>query len=169
MDSIIIRKQIAQQKAIDRLQLRQADTINRTSFNQPAFLTLTRTNTLAITTAGTTITWESENRNNGFTWSGTDITIPISGHYLFNFTYVADLTHTLFSRLYVNGIGVGLLIDSTVASITHALTIMRYFSASDVVRVQLVPSINVTVSVIAEGASPESPILNIVQLTGVTL
>jgi hypothetical protein len=168
MDSIIIRKQIAQQKAIDRLQLRQADTINRTRFNQPASLTLTRTNTLAITTAGTTITWESANRNNGFTWSGTDITIPISGYYLFNFTYVADLTHTVFSRLFVNGASVGLLIDSTVVSSSHTLIIMRYFSASDVVRIQLVPSVNVTINVAAEGGA-ESPILHIVQLTGVTL
>jgi hypothetical protein len=132
-------------------------------------VTLTRTNTLAITTAGTIITWQVENRNYGFTWSGTDITIPISGYYLFNFTYVADLAHTVFSRLFVNGIGVSILVDSTITSNVHSLIIMRYFSASDVVRVQLVPSVNVTVSVIAEGASPESPILNIAQLTGVTL
>jgi hypothetical protein len=167
MESLIIKKQIAQQKAIERLQLRQADTINYTTFNQPASLTLTRTNTLAITTAGTTITWESENRNNGFTWSGTDITIPISGHYLFNFTYVADLAHTVYGRLFVNGISVSILVDSTITSTVHSLIIMRYFSESDVVRIQLVPSVNVTISVIAEGASPESPILNIVQLTGV--
>ena len=131
-------------------------------------VTLTRTNTLAITTAGTTITWQVETRNYGFTWSGTDITIPISGYYLFNFTYVADLAHTVFSRLFVNGGSVSLLVDSTVTSTSHSLIVMRYFSASDVVKIQLVPSVNVTISVAAEGGA-ESPILHIVQLTGVTL
>ena len=132
-----------------------------------AALTLTRSATLAITTAGTTITWQTETRNQGFTWATTDITMPTAGYYVINFTYLANLSHTAYCRLVVNGIGVGLFADSAIASTTHGFTIMRYFSIGDVVRIQPVPSVNVTVSVVAEGSPTESPFLHIVQLTGV--
>ena len=131
-----------------------------------AALTLTRSATLAITTAGTTITWQTETRNRGFNWSGTDITIPTAGYYTINFTYLANLSHTAFCRLQVNGNGVGLFTDSFIASTTHNFFVMRYFSGADVVRIQPVPSVNVTISVVAEGSPTESPFIHIAQLTG---
>jgi len=131
-----------------------------------AALTLTRSATLAITTAGTNITWQVETRNEGFTWATTDITIPTAGYYVINFTYLANLSHTAYCRLVVNGVGVSLFTDSSIASTTHNFFVMRYFSTGDVVRIQPVPSVNVTVSVVAEGSPTESPFLHIVQLTG---
>jgi hypothetical protein len=131
-----------------------------------ACLTLTRSATLAITTAGTTITWQTETRANGITWATTDITIPTSGYYAINFTYLANLSHTAYCRLQVNGNGVGLFTDSSIAANTHNFFVIRYFTADDVVRIQPVPSVNVTISVVAEGSPTESPILHVVQMTG---
>jgi len=166
MDSIIIRKQIAQQKAIERLQIRQANTINYTAFNQPASLTLTRLNTLAVTTAGTTITWESETRNNGFTWSGTDITIPTDGYYM-----IQVACNIAFST----GFNISRSVNSTVISMTPSLPAGTYFFASNasyytigtILQINVASGANTTLLVNAEGIVNESPIIHIVQLTGV--
>jgi len=110
MESIIIKKQIAQQKTIERLQLQQAyaNPIS-ISFNQPASLTLTRINTLAVLTTGTTVTWESEIRNSGFTWSGTSITIPASGYYTIQCTVLINISVGLSMQRVVNGVTVGVI------------------------------------------------------------
>ena len=130
-----------------------------------AALTLTRSATLAITTAGTTITWQTERRNQGFTWSGTDITIPTAGYYVLNLSYTAT-AHTAFMRLIVNGTTTGFFASSALSSATQAFTVTRYFATSDIVRTQVLPSVNVTVAVNAENTTGESPILHIVQLSG---
>jgi hypothetical protein len=131
-----------------------------------AALTLTRSATLAITTAATTITWKTEIRNQGFTWATTDITIPTAGYYVLNLSYTATV-HTAFMRLIVNGTTTGFFSSSSLSSSTHAFTVVRYFATSDIVRTQVLPSVNVTIAVNAEGATGESPILHIAQLTGV--
>ena len=131
-----------------------------------AALTLTRSATLAITTAGTTITWQTEIRNQGFTWATTDITIPTAGYYVLNLSYTAT-AHTAFMRLIVNGTTTGFFASSALSSATQALTVVRYFATGDIVRTQVLPSSNVTVAVNAEGTTGESPILHIAQLTGV--
>ena len=167
MQSIIIKKQIAQQKAIERLQLRQADTMNYTSFKQPASLTLTRVNTLAVTTAGTIITWESENRNSGFTWSGTDITIPTSGYYAISAYIVTTIAVTMFANLVVNSVILIQMPASYLSGVAHGFFAVRYYTTGDLVSLRVGPSSNATVSVDAENVANESPILHIVQLTGV--
>ena len=131
-----------------------------------AALTLTRSATLAITTAGTTITWQTETRNQGFTWATTDITIPTAGYYVLNLSYTAT-AHTAFMRLIVNGTTTGFFASSALSSATQAFTVVRYFATGDIVRTQALPSSNVTVAVNAEGTTGESPILHIAQLTGV--
>jgi len=131
-----------------------------------AALTLTRSGTLSITTAGTTITWQTETRNEGFTWATTDITIPTAGYYSLSFSYTATTIHTAFCRLVVNGVSVILFTDSSINSTSHTFTAVRYFSTTDVVRIQPVPVSNTTIAVNAEGAAGESPFLHIVQLTG---
>jgi len=131
-----------------------------------ACLSLTRSATLAITTAGTTITWQTELRSQGITWSGTDITIPTAGYYVLNLSYTAT-AHTAFMRLIVNGTTTGFFSSSALSSSTQTFTVVRYFATSDVVRLQALPSVNVTIAVNAEGATGESPILHIAQLTGV--
>jgi hypothetical protein len=43
---------------------------------------------------------------------------------------------------------------------------MRHFAEADIVLVSVIPSANVNIDVNAENALQESPILNIVQLSG---
>ena len=131
-----------------------------------AALTLTRSATLAITTAGTIITWQTETRSQGFTWSGTDITVPTSGYYTMSLTYNANATHTAYMRLLVGSVNVVHMTGDNVGSTTrHGFAWTRYFTTGDVVSFQVVPSANVTVQVAAEGVASESPILHIVQLS----
>ena len=131
-----------------------------------AALTLTRSATLAITTAGTTITWQVETRNQGFNWSGADVTIPTNGYYLINLQYTASVITTATAILRVNSVNVAFFADSSINSTLHGFTVMRYFSTGDSVELRVVPSANSTIQVNAENATSESPILNIVQLTG---
>jgi hypothetical protein len=132
-----------------------------------AALTLTRSATLAITTAGTTITWQTETRSQGFTWSGTDITIPTSGYYVLSVTYITNTAHTSIMRLLVGGINVLNMAASSGSASRHGFEFMRYFTTGDVVSLSVLPSANVTIAVNAEGVASESPILHIVQLSGV--
>ena len=131
-----------------------------------ACLTLTRSATLAITTAGTTITWQTETRANGITWATTDITIPTNGYYAFSVFYAATGVHTAFMRIVVNGVSVAFMATSAGASTTQSFASTRYFTAGDVLRMQVVPSTNTTISVTAENSASESPIFHIVQMTG---
>ena len=166
MDSIIIRKQIAQQKAIDRLQLRQADTVNRTVINQPTLLTLTRINTLAVTTAGTIITWESENRNSGFVWSGTDITIPTDGYYAIQVACNIAISVGLNIARIVNGIGIDMT-PPVPAGTYFPVSNTSYYTSGTILQISVGVGANTTLLVNAENTIDESPILHIVQLTGV--
>jgi hypothetical protein len=132
-----------------------------------ACLTLTRSSTLAITTASTTITWQVETRNNGFTWSGTDITIPTTGFYCMSLTYNANTSHTAYMRLIINSNNVIHMTGDNVGSTTrHGYMWMRYFTTDDVLNFTVVPSTNVTIQVNAEGTVSESPFFHIVQMTG---
>ena len=133
-----------------------------------AVLTLTRTSDQAITTAGTTITWQSELRSYQITWSGSDITIPAAGWYLLTLAWRTSVNlNDLFVRLVVNGAVVQ--IDTTIGDVNlnvASAQFMRYFTESDVVQISVVPSANANIVVVAEGSTGESPILNIVQLSG---
>ena len=130
-----------------------------------ACLTLTRSATLAIATAGTIITWQTETRNNGFTWSGADVTIPTNGYYLLSVIY-ASASSTAYANLLVNSIVVSQVPASYIASTLHTFIIMRYYTADDVINFRVFPSINTTITVAAEDTANESPILHIVQMTG---
>jgi hypothetical protein len=132
-----------------------------------AALTLTRSGTLSITTAGTTITWQTETRNEGFTWSGTEITIPTAGYYAINLQYNAAAVTTTYAILRVNAVNVAFFSNSSVNSTLHGFTVMRYFATGDLVEARVVPAANSTIQVIAEGVASESPFLHIAQLTGV--
>jgi hypothetical protein len=131
-----------------------------------AALTLTRSGTLAITTAGTLITWQSELRNFGFTWTGTAITIPTSGFYSVTMLYTTTGAHTVVGRVFINTVNVAFMASTFSTSVRQALTITRYFTTGDSVEINLLPNVNTTISVIAENAAGESPILHIVQHTG---
>lgn len=133
-----------------------------------AVLTLTRTSAQAITTAGTTIVWQSEIRGYQITWSGSDITIPASGWYHISVaTTVSVAQNDLLYRIGVNGVFVqvapGFGDVNRSASTAH---FMRYFVEGDIVIINLVPSANANLNVVAENDAAESPILHIVQLSG---
>ena len=132
-----------------------------------AALTLTRSGTLSITTAGTTITWQTETRNEGFTWSGTEITIPTAGYYAINLQYNAAVVTTTYAILRVNAVNVAFFSNSSINSTLHGFTVMRYFATGDLVEARVVPAANSTIQVIAEGVASESPFIHITQLTGV--
>lgn len=132
-----------------------------------AGLTLTRTAVQAITTAGTTIIWQSRIRGQGIAWSGSDIVIPTSGWYIITLAWRTSAN--------LNDMLVRLTVNATIVQVTSTIgdvnlnagvaTFMRYFAEGDVVQINVVPSANVNLNAVAEGASTESPILSIVQLT----
>lgn len=131
-----------------------------------AALTLTRTATLAITTAGTTITWQTETRNRGFTWSGTTITIPTAGYYAVQLAIGTSGSQTMAMTRIVNGTTIGGFVGLFSATNYFSGQATAYYAAGDALQIRLVPGASTTVTQVAEYAATESPILHIVQLTG---
>ena len=133
-----------------------------------AALTLTRSATLAITTAGTIITWQTEVRNQGFTWSGTTITMPTTGFYGISATIFSTATNfSTWFTLGVNGVAVSFMTQDATAVNRHTAYIQRYFTKDDAVTLTLTPNVNFTLNLVAEGSANESPYIHFVQLTGV--
>lgn len=145
---------------------RRTDALERVESPFPVALTLTRSATLAITAAGTTITWQTETRNRGFTWSGADITIPTAGYYTIAVIYTASGSHTGIMRLIVNTINVLSMPGDGLGSTRHAYNMTRYFQTGDIIQVSVISNPNTTVQINAEGATNESPFIHIVQLSG---
>jgi hypothetical protein len=131
-----------------------------------AALTLTRSATLAVTTAGTTITWQVETRNQGFTWSGTTITIPTAGYYAVQLAIGTSGSQTMAFTRIVNGITIGGFVGLFSATNYFSGQATAYYATGDALQIRLVPGVNTTVTQVAEYAATESPILHIVQLTG---
>ena len=151
----------------DLINIAQGEIDNIAAVEYPAAgLTLTRSGTLAITTTATFITWQTELRAYAITWAGTDVTIPSSGYYQFTMLYTSTIAHTVQARLFVNSVNVACMASYGLSSVRQAVTITRYFSTGDLVSIQLQPSVNTTISVVAENVASESPILHVVQLTG---
>ena len=131
-----------------------------------AALTLTRSATLAITTAGTTITWQTETRNQGFTWSGTTITIPTAGYYAVQLIVGTTGSQTMAFTRIVNGVTIGGFVGLFSATNYFSGQATAYYATGDALQIRLVPGANTTVTQVAEFAATESPILHIVQLSG---
>jgi hypothetical protein len=131
-----------------------------------AALTLTRSATLAITTAGTIITWQTETRNNGFTWSGTDITIPTAGYYTIDLAIATNAAPTMNFQRVVNGVLIGSFSYTPGTTNYFGATGTHYYATGTTLAIRLVPNAGVTITVAAENVLTESPILHIVQLTG---
>lgn len=131
-----------------------------------ASLTLTRTATLAFVTAGTAITWQTETRGQGITWSGSSITIPTSGYYALTCS-LAVTTNVSFVNLDINGVQCYSMYGQSSNYFNGTTT--RYFTTGDIVKIVARAATNGTINVNAEGASGngDSPIIHIVQLTGV--
>lgn len=131
-----------------------------------AALTLTRSATLAITTAGTIITWQTETRNQGFTWSGTTITIPTAGFYAVQCFIGTTPSQTLIIQRVINGTTIGGFSFQLASTNYFSGQMTAYYAAGDTLQIRLVPGANTTVTQVAEYAFAESPILHIVQLSG---
>lgn len=131
-----------------------------------AALTLTRSATLAITTAGTVITWQVETRNQGFTWSGTTITIPTAGYYAVQLALGTTGSQTMAFTRIVNGVTIGGFVGLFSATNYFSGQSTAYYATGDALQIRLVPGANTTVTQVAEFAATESPILHIVQLSG---
>jgi len=132
-----------------------------------AALTLTRSASLAITTAGTLITWQTETRNQGFTWSTDTITMPTTGYYAVQTFIQTSGNVTLFTQRQINGTNIGYFGNSPISTNYHVATMVRYFTTGDTLQIRVVPNGNVSINVVADGAFGESPFLHIAQLTGV--
>lgn len=132
-----------------------------------AALTLTRSATLAITTAGTTITWQTETRNQGFTWSGTTITIPTAGYYAVQLALGTTGSQTMAFTRIVNGVTIGGFVGLFSTTNYFSGQATAYYATGDALQIRLVPGANTTVTQVAEYVATESPILHIVQLSGV--
>jgi len=132
-----------------------------------AAITLTRSATLAITTAGTLITWQTQTRGQGITWSTTDITIPTAGYYLIQVRLATAASVTMPIQVTVNGTALGYFANTFVATTYHTGTTMRYHATGDVIQIRLLPSANTTLNQAAENTLTESPFVHIAQLTSV--
>ena len=132
-----------------------------------AALSLTRSASLSITTAGTLITWQTEVRNQGFTWATDTITIPTAGYYAVQ-TFIQTAGNvTLSTARQINGTLVGNFGNSPISTVYHFATMVRYFATGDTLQIRVVPNANTAISVAADGVLFESPFLHITQLTGV--
>lgn len=133
-----------------------------------AVLTLTRTSDLAITTAGTIITWQQEVRRYQVAWAGTVITIPSSGWYIISVSWATSAAvASMIAELYSNGVVVQDDERALPAGRNVSLFLfMRYFATGDAVQIAMRPSANVNLLARPENGNIESPLLNIVQLSG---
>ena len=131
-----------------------------------AALTLTRSATLAITAAGTVITWQVETRNNGFTWSTTDITIPTAGYYAIEVSLGTTASPTMFFQRVVNTVNLGAFSYTAGPTNYFGASGVHYYATGAVLQIRVVPNASVSVTVVAENSAAESPIFHIVQLTG---
>lgn len=132
-----------------------------------AALTLTRTAVQAVTTAGADISWQSQVRNNGFTWAATttDITIPTAGYYMIQVHLLTSANVTSTMVLKVAGVTVDTMAVISTARTGHHGSALRYFSTGDVISINFVPSANINLQQVAYGSVGESPFIHVTQLT----
>lgn len=128
------------------------------------YLTLTRTTTFTATTTGTIVVWEAEDRSNGFTWSGSEITIPSDGYYVLNMAVsVISFTSPAYEML-VNSVYVGRMAMYESGSTRWPGIALRYFSEGDILELRILLGQNRTIQVVAYDSAGESPYLHIVKV-----
>lgn len=134
-----------------------------------AAITLTRTSTFTMAAnAFTTVTWQSQVRGQGITWSGSTITIPTSGYYLWSLQYSVSAVANGYFQLQIGGTTIAHsvpIVSSVIPTTLQAASLTRYFDTGDAVTLRIYSVAAVTVNVNATGSANESPILNVIQLT----
>lgn len=128
------------------------------------YLTLTRTSTQNIATTDTIITWQSEDRGNGITWSGSVITIPSSGYYALDMTWQFSGTTTYLPILWVNGLNLAITTLYYGIGTRGRIMAMRHFTELDEVEISLRAATARTMLVTAYDTDNESPYLHIVKV-----
>lgn len=134
-----------------------------------AYLTLTRTNTQAITTSYNVI-WQSAIRSQGISWSGANITVPSDGYYMISFNMALSINTNATIRFSINGQrALSFYTDPTATDggFVSSCTAMLYILESQNILVSIIPDTDATLNVNSEGAAGPSPLLHIVQLSGV--
>jgi hypothetical protein len=146
------------------------------TYSSESFITLTRTTTQTFTGgAVVTMQWQSVLRNsdNGtqfqspfdFTPPNTTITIPQSGYYNISFSGYADVVSTKRFFLIVNGVVSVLNTNDNQASSRYLFfNITNYFDTGDTFAINLQSSVTIILSVTAEKAQQQSPILHVVRV-----
>lgn len=129
----------------------------------------------AITTAGTIIEFGASPSNLLFTWSGTDITIPNDGMYLFSF-YARTSINIAALDLGFNVIRSGITYNTVGRMrLTHTgtftqftFTFTQYFNQNDVMQIVARPTADCTILFRnnVTGSGGQSGVLHMVQLTG---
>jgi hypothetical protein len=155
----------------DLITNQRTDIDNIASVEYPAAgLTLTRSGTLAITTAGTTITWQTETRNYGFTWSGTTITIPTDGYYTVAVSVAIALNTTLQIRMILGAANSRVTYNaaplSTGGGFMASANWCVYLNTGNTLQIALTPGANTTLNQNGEYNAAPSPFVHIAQLTG---
>lgn len=146
-----------------RSRVDQLERIESSGGGGAVYLTLTRTTVQVITTgAGTILEWQSEERGNGITWSGSAITIPDDGYYAVDVSFFANTS--VAGNLIVNGVFVGRMTMFNGSGAGQRLSALRYFSTSDVMEILVIGNTSVNMTVRAYGTDRESPFLHIVKV-----
>ena len=149
---------------------------NKATYSSESFITLTRTTTQTFG-AGvvTAIQWQAVLRNsdNGtqfqlpfdFPAVSTTLTIPQSGYYTIAFSGYADVVSTKRFFLVVNGVVSVLNTNDNQASSRYLFfNITNYFDTGDTFAINLQSSVTIILSVTAEKAQQQSPILHVVRV-----
>lgn len=157
-------------KAIKNIEANKKQLRDINTESPSAALTAQIAANVAITTAGYVIPWATVIRSQAFTVSGTQITFPTDGYYAIEIPVRVNVNN-LYMRcvLTIGAITVASAVVSTPAgSIQTVFTFnfMRYFRQSNVMTVTITPQANATYIRTAEGATSESGLIFIAQLTG---
>jgi len=135
-----------------------------------SYITVTRTATLALTTAGTTLVWQSAIRSQSITFSNEYVIIPSAGYYHLSANIALSTNTNCVIRIVIDS--VTQLAFNTVpfnsgSGFVSGCSAMLYLPENVNIVIVLIPAANTTLNRNAEGTTAPSPILNIVQLSGV--
>ena len=130
------------------------------------YITLTRTSNLSITTAGVTVTWQSLiDAGCAVAWSGSTITVPVSGYYSLTFNGKMSTKDAVVGDILVNGVEVATMGSGDGKDTKFRLTATRFFKVDDAIQLRLQTATGThTLQVNTEDSAGESPIINLVLL-----
>lgn len=149
---------------------------NTATYSTESFITLTRTTTQSFA-AGvlTNIQWQAVTRNSNssaqfqtpFSFPGVspNVVIPQSGYYNISLSGSVDVVSTKRIFLAINGNAFVINVnDNQPSSARLYASMTAYLNTGDVILLQIIFNVAVVMSVVAENATNQSPILHIVKI-----